>query len=115
MLPATGYNQFFVSPVKKVKMALRAFWHSTVDMFVWKLGFIGIALLYSSNDPRQHWTQLQTSSFEYVGITFLLTLFSSLCIAVCWKDCLYMNGMKESVRELQFLCGELSCDLTDSL
>jgi len=32
MLPATGYNQFFVSPVKKVKMALRAFWHSTVDM-----------------------------------------------------------------------------------
>jgi len=24
MLPATGYNQFFVSPVKKVKMALRA-------------------------------------------------------------------------------------------
>jgi len=30
MLPATGFNQFFVSPVKKVKMALRAFWHSTV-------------------------------------------------------------------------------------
>ena len=34
MLPATGYNQFFVSPVKKVKMALRAFWHSTVDISV---------------------------------------------------------------------------------
>jgi len=32
MVPATGYNQVYVYPVKKVKMSLGAFWYSTVDM-----------------------------------------------------------------------------------